>query len=115
MVAKAQSFKNVILRTFYQFVDRVEVASMIWNNVAIPAFMYGTDVPISADCIQELDVIIQNKLGKALLGLPLSTGNPVVAVELGWKPFQLWVSQTKLYFFRKVGDLGFRGSPVVGD
>ena len=92
MVAKAQSFKNVILRTFYQFVDRVEVASMIWNNVAIPAFMYGADaVPISAECIKELDVI-QNQLGKVLLGLLLSTGNPVVAVELGWKPFQLRVS-----------------------
>ena len=88
---------------------------MIWNNVAIPAFMYGADaVPISAECIKELDVI-QNQLGKVLLGLLLSTGNPVVAVELGWKPFQLWVSQAKLSFFRKVGDLGFRGSPIVGD
>ena len=76
--------------------------------------MYGTDVvPISTDCIQELDVI-QNKLGKALLGLSLSTGNPVIAVELGWKPSQLRVSQAKLSYFRKVGDLGFIGSPLVG-
>ena len=58
--------------------------------------------------------MIQKKLGKALLGLPISTGNPVVAVELGLKPFQLRVSQAKLSYFRKVYDPGFRGSPLVG-
>ena len=69
-------------------------------------------MPISAECIQELDVI-QNKLGKTLLGVPSSTRNPVVAVELGLKPFHLRVSQAKLSYFRRVSDPGFRGSPLV--
>ena len=114
MVAKAQSFKNIILRTSFQFVDRIKAASALWNNVAIPTFLYGADVvPISATHIKELDVI-QNQLGKALLGLPQSTANPVVAAELGWKPFQLRVSQVKLSYFKRVGDPSFKGSPLVG-
>ena len=39
MVSRAQSFEDVILQTSYQFVKRVEVASTIRNNVAIPVFL----------------------------------------------------------------------------
>ena len=113
-VAKAQTFKKLILRSSFQFVDRIKAASTIWNNVAIPTSLYGADVvPISVTHIKELDVV-QNQLGKSLLGLQQSTGNPVVAVELGWKPFQLRVSQVKLSYFKRVGDPSFKGSPLVG-
>ena len=57
--------------------------------------------------------MLQKKLGKTLLGVPLSTRNLVVAVELGWKPFHLMVSKAKLSYFRRVGDPGFRGSPLL--
>ena len=83
------------------------------NNVAIPAILHGTDVvPVSGETISNLNVV-QNKLGKSLLGIPPSTGNPVVNVELGWKPFHLRVSQAKLSYFKHVQDLGFKGSPLV--
>ena len=57
--------------------------------------------------------MLQKKLGKTLLGVPLPTRNLVVAVELGWKPFHLRVSKAKLSYFRRVGDPGFRGSPLL--
>ena len=66
--------------------------------------LYETDVvPVSSDCISDLDVI-QNKLGKSLLGVPPFTGNPVTGT-CGWKPFHL--------LFKRVNDLGFKGSPLV--
>ena len=78
-----------------------------------PAFMYGTDViPISALIAQDLDTV-QYKLGKVLLGLPPSTANPVVQVELGWKPFQLRIAQSKLSYFMRVNDPSFCESTLV--
>ena len=64
------------------------------------------------ETIRELD-IVQNKLGKALLGLPPSTANPVVAVELGWKPFPLRVAQSKLAYFQRVSHAAFKGSSLA--
>ena len=113
MVSKANSFKDIIIRTSFSFVDKLVAASSIWNNVAVPAIMYGADVvAISDEVIGELD-IVQNKLGKAILGLPLSTANPVVIVELGWKPFRLRVAQSKLSYFKRVCNEAFKGSSLV--
>ena len=65
---------------------KVRSPSTIWNSVALPGILYATDViPISENAIQELESI-QLRVGKSTLGVPQSTANPVVYLELGWKP-----------------------------
>ena len=87
MIRRAIKYKNVILRTHYSLVDNIASSSAIWQNIAIPGILYGTDaIQVSSAVIQEIE-IIQNQVGKALLRVPQSTANIVVLVELGWKPF----------------------------
>ena len=74
----------------------------MWKNIAIPGILYATDaIPISNIVIEELE-IVQNQIGKALLGVPQSTANTVVQVELGWKPLRLLLEINNLRFFQRV-------------
>ena len=113
IVARARVYKNVILRTRYQQLDNTAAMSALWQNIAIPGIMYATDaVPISDATIAELE-IIQNQIGKSLLGVPQSSANTVVQVELGWKPMRLWIELNKLRFFLRVTSAEFIGSSIV--
>ena len=113
MISRAIKYKNVILRTHYSLVDSISSSSAIWQNIAIPGILYGTDaIPVSSAVIQEIE-IIQNQVGKALLRVPQSTANVVVQVELGWKPFKLLVEKCKLHFFQRVNGQDFKGSSLL--
>ena len=91
IVDKAKMYKNVILQASHQLLDNIIAASAIWQNITIPGILYATDaIPLSNAVIDELE-IIQNQAGKALLGVPQSTANVVVQVELGWKPVKLLI------------------------
>ena len=47
MVEKAGRFKDIILRTSFPLVDRIQAASAFWCNVALPDILYGEDaVPV---------------------------------------------------------------------
>ena len=67
---------------------------------------------ISKAVIEELEVV-QNQIGKALLGVPQSTANTVVQVELGWKPVRLLLELSKLRFFQRVYGKDFKGSEIL--
>ena len=80
----------------------------MWRNIAIPGILYATDaIPISNTVIEELEI------GKALLGVPQSTANTVVQVELGWKPLRLLIELNKLRFFQRVYCDDFKGSELL--
>ena len=67
----------------HHLLDNISSASAVWQNIAIPGILYATDaIPISKSVVDELEVL-QNQVGKALLGVPQSTANTVVQVELG--------------------------------
>ena len=75
--------------------------------------LQSTDaIPISKAVVDELE-IIQNQAGKALLGVPQSTANVVVQVELGWKPVKLLVELNKLRFLQRVMSESFQGSQLL--
>ena len=78
MLSRAKCYKNVILRSRHSLLDNVSAASAMWKNIAIPGILYATDaIPISNIVIEELEVV-QNQIGKALLGVPQSSANTVV-------------------------------------
>ena len=102
MLSKAKCFKNVILRSRHTLLDNVSAASAMWRNITIPRILFATDaVSISNMVIEELE-IVQNQVGKALLGVPQSTAaSTVVQVELGWKSIRLLIELTKLRFLQQ--------------
>ena len=112
MLSKARCYNNVILRSRHSLLDNVSAASAMWRNIAIPGILYATDaIPISIP-IEELE-IVQNQIGKALLGVPQSTANTVVQAELGWKLIRLLIELNKLCFFQRVYSEDFKGSELL--
>ena len=57
--------------------------------------------------------MIQNQIGKAILGIPQSSANAVVQVELGWKPIRLLLERSKLKCYHRVNNTEFKGSELV--
>ena len=105
MVERARTYKNVILHTRSQQLDNTVAMSALWQNIAIPSIMYAADaVPIPESTISELEVI-QNKIGKSLLGVTQSSANTVVQVELGWMPIRLLIELNKLCFLLRAPSL----------
>jgi hypothetical protein len=113
MLSKAKCYKNVILHSRHSLLDNISTASAMWRNIAIPGILNATDaIPISNTVIEELE-IVQNQIGKALLGVPQCTANTVVQVELGWKPLRLLLELNKLRFFQRVYCEDFKGSELL--
>ena len=69
-------------------------------------------IPISKNVIQELESI-QLRVGKSTLGVPKSTANPFVYLELGWKPIRLHLEESLLRFYKRVNSTTFKGSQLV--
>ena len=89
MLKRAKMYKNVILSTKKFLPDKEKSQSMIWHSLALPGLLYVADViQISEDIIHGLETI-QQQVRKSILGIPQSYANPVVNLELGWKPIQL--------------------------
>ena len=110
---RAKMYKNVILSTRKFLPDKVKSLSTIWRSVALPGLLYAADViPISEDRIHGLE-IIQQQVRKYILGIPQSSANSVVNLELGWKPIQLLLEETVMRFYQRVLDSGFKGSHLV--
>ena len=65
---------------------------------------------MSGSMISELESI-QKSLGKAILCLPVTTAKDVVYIELGWKPFGIYIVKSKLGYFKRVSDPFFQGKP----
>ena len=113
MISKANMYKDVILRTTRDVIDRIMALSTLWINVALPAILYGVEaVSVSEHIIQQLD-LIQTKLGKSVLRIPYSSANTIIYTELGWKPIRLQIAAAKLRFFKRVEDREFKGSQLV--
>ena len=71
----------------------------IWENIAKPAILYGMEaIPVDLATVRKLDDY-QRQIAKALLGVPKSTVNEVVELEMGFKTFTQRLLEIKLKFF----------------
>ena len=66
--------------------SKTKVSLAVWKNIALPSLLYGTEVMyVSRKSLEVLDCQ-QCVLGKWLLGVPYSTANAIVEVDLGLRP-----------------------------
>ena len=106
MLEKTMTYVNLILRLRATTADKVATYLAIWQNVALPSILYGCEaLPIPMDVIDSIQ-LSQNKIGKILLGVPKSTANETVAIELGLKPILLLVLTAKIKFVMKCKNHG---------
>ena len=113
MLKRAKMYKNVILSTGNFLPDKVKSLSTIWRSIALPGLLYAADViPVSDDIIHGLETI-QQQVGKSILGIPQSSANPIVNLEMGWKPIQLLLEESVVRFYQRAHDPEFKGSHLV--
>ena len=113
MLKRAKMYKNVILSTGNFLPDKVKSLSTIWRSIALPGLLYAGDViPVSDDIIHGLETI-QQQVGKSILGIPQSSANPIVNLEMGWKPIQLLLEESVVRFYQRAHDPEFKGSHLV--
>jgi hypothetical protein len=79
----------------------------------IPRFLYGIEViPTNKSMIAKL-VSVQNSFGKRLLGVKGSSGNAIVAMDLGLRPILSMIYKKKIVYYNRVKSPNFTGSKLI--
>ena len=85
--------------------DLVEVTNACWQQVALPAILFGCEtIPFSETNIETIERI-QSSVAKFALGLPRTSPNIVAQTELGWKRFRHQLYSRQLAFYSRVMNL----------
>ena len=102
MEMKALAYANAILKVTKTVPDKCDVLVRMWENVAIPSILYGSEsLPIPLATIEKLQSV-QINVGKWILGVPRSTANTFALLELGFKPMLTRIAVAKLNFYLKI-------------
>ena len=102
MLASAKAFQGTLFRLKSTLPDQVATYRAMWENIALPSFLYGADViPIDPTTVEALDKI-QRFVARTLLGVPKSSINEVAVLEMGFKPMILRILTAKVKFYLKV-------------
>ena len=79
----------------------------------IPRFLYGIEViPTNKSQIAKL-VSVQNSFGKRLLGVKGSSGNAIVAMDLGLRPILSMIYKKKIVYYNRVKSPNFIGIILI--
>ena len=85
--------------------DVVETTLATWNNVAIPAILFGCETVLFTEQTIMAVEKVQAEVTKRLLGLPANTANICAQTELGIVPFRLALYKAQLMFYFRVLDM----------
>ena len=80
----------------------IQSSLALWNGMAIPSMLYGTEVLHVDEATLNFIDLQQRKLGKVLLGVPMSSANEGVETELGLRPISERIAERKLKFVAKL-------------
>ena len=95
---RAQDCLSRVLSLVKTGPKRSDLAYCLWNNIAIPSILYGSEVlPLLDGTIKEVERI-QSVIGKFILQVPRSTANVSVHIDSGFKPIWAIVAEKFLLF-----------------
>jgi hypothetical protein len=104
-ISTAHKYKGACLKVSRLGPDMVALARACWENIAIPAFLFGTEsIPFSESTIQELERT-QAQVAKSLLGLRLCSVNVSAQVDMGFKSVRHHLYLRQLKYFLRVQQL----------
>ena len=109
----AKSYATQILRLAKTDADKVDVILSMWNNMALPALLYGMEViPTQIGTINALNKW-QSTIGKSALQLRSHTANAISNIDLGLKPIEMRLWSMQLKYYSTISNPLYNGSALV--
>ena len=102
LIKRATTYARAILRIRDWDLEIIKTSLELWTKMALPRFLYATEVmPFSAGAISKLQVI-QNQLARRLLGVQGSSANVLIPIDLGLRSITGRLYKRKLGFYTRV-------------
>ena len=99
ILTTANKYKGSVIYISRDGPDVVDVIDCTWNNVAVPAILFGCEMlPLTEMTIETVERS-QCSGAKYVLGVPSGAPNICAQTELGWKPFRQILYEKQLSFF----------------
>ena len=107
------SYVKTILSYAGSMYSHIQSSLAIWKGVALPSMLYAVEVlDVDQKTLDYLD-LQQRKLGKSLLGIPMSSANACVETELGLRPISEIIAERKITFGSKLANA--EGAKLTND
>ena len=98
------SYVKTILSYAGSMYSQIQSSLAIWKGVALPSMLYAVEVlDVDQKTLDYLD-LQQRKLGKSLLGIPMSSANVCIETELGLRPISEIIAERKITFGSKLAN-----------
>ena len=98
---RAQSYLYRVLALVKTGPKRSSLAYTLWNQVALPSILYGTEVlPITKETLDVIEMC-QNTIGKFILQIPRSSANVSSYIDAGFRPVWSVIAERTLVYARK--------------
>ena len=99
---KARTYLASVLSLVKSGPDRSNLAYTLWNCVALPSILYGSEViPLTKGTVSEVEKC-QNAVGKFILQISQSSANVSSNIDAGLKPVWAVVAEKSLLFAQSV-------------
>ena len=95
---RAQSYLSRVLSLVKSGPDRSSLAYTLWNQVAIPSILYGSEViPLTQGTINEVERC-QSAVGKFSLQIPRSSACVSANIDAGFKPIKFILAEKVILY-----------------
>ena len=95
---RAQSYLYRVLSLVKTGPKQSDLAYSLWNQVALPSILYGTEVmPITKETLNVVESC-QNTIGKFILQIPRSSANASCYVDAGLRPVWSLIAERTLQY-----------------
>ena len=102
VMRKAEQFRALINLQRYTIIDSVKAYKTLWESVLLPSLLYSLDVvPIQIATIEKLE-LVQNRVGRTIMGLRSSTPSVAVNLELGMKPIWYKILVARIQYIKRM-------------
>ena len=102
---RLNSYKGKILALANNSFDKIKVGCALWQNVAIPAILYGVEIlKLKSEDLTKLDSI-QAEFIASLLGVSKSCSHVGLLKELNWVPISSYIMKMKLKYWVRLCSL----------
>ena len=97
---RAQSYAYRVISLTRTGPNRAELAYTLWNQVALPSILYGTEViPVTKETIKEIEKC-QSIVGKFILQIPRSSTQASSNIDAGLRPIWSLIAERVLVYAR---------------
>ena len=110
---RAQTYTYRVLSLVKTGPNRSELAFSLWNQVALPSILYGTEIfPLTKKTIDEIEKC-QSIIGKFILQLPKSSARVVSYIDAGLRPVWAQIAERVLLYARKIMEKPYSFWPKI--